>query len=62
MLGDVVAQVLELALAQRVDEPPGLAPDRLVRQGEADTKGEWINAGMAISVADVPSDRSDSAR
>jgi hypothetical protein len=51
MLGDLVAQVLELVLGQRADELPGLAPDRLVREGEPDAEGERVNVGARDSRA-----------
>jgi hypothetical protein len=53
--------VLELVLGQRADELPGFALDRLVREGEADAEGEQVKSGMAVSGADVPPDRLDSA-
>src|ERR1700736_5823166 len=55
--------MLELVLGQRADELPGLAPDCLVREGEADAEGERINVGHGglRDVADVPPDRSDTA-
>jgi hypothetical protein len=55
---------LECEFGQRPDERLGLAADRLVCVGEADTEGEWINVGYGgrCGVADVPPDRLDSAR
>jgi hypothetical protein len=46
MLGDLVARNVERVIGQRPDELLGLAANRLVCEGEADTEGERINVGQ----------------